>query len=445
MVKKRHGEEYEEARDGAITYLSKDMNDDIITAYQNSKDPSIKQGITVLINQRNSQRKVFLNSMKEFDELKNSIENENKNEEGKSKDLTIEENVNEQGDGEITVNVDNKDEYAGKNSNDGDNNNENSADEKDLDTKIKELDDKANEMEKLGEALLLSDSSVNMMKNSFMKNCKDAGIIMEARIKYENAQDVLALETAKHMVQKNILVAKREAVILEINRAIGRGDNLDSLQNNLIDLNNQIEDLDRTFDNVFPMLQKEVTNAHNELKEASKEVMKSVKADFRNSYKQIRNYSEDGILQNETIDMNVEKNNHMNRVAMATTYDDSILSNGKNGAIDAQTININGQIIRVVSRETSMGVDTSFMDGNTVQMETGVGQNNTYVTRDNNGNLIADNPDVKDTLERIGIENVNDIGKACEEMDEKADKREKEEIDEEEEYPYPSLNTNDEE
>ena len=66
-------------------------------------------------------------------------------------------------------------------------------------------------------------------------------------------------------------------------------------------------------------------------------------------------------------------------------------------------------------------------------------KNNNYVTRDSNGSLIADNPEMEDSFDRIGIQNVDDIGAACEEMDEKAAKREKEEIEEEQEYPTQSL------
>ena len=76
MGKKKHGEEYEETRDGAITYLNTDMNYDVISAYQKSNNINIRQGISVLINQRNSKRREFVQSIEEFDALKASIEND---------------------------------------------------------------------------------------------------------------------------------------------------------------------------------------------------------------------------------------------------------------------------------------------------------------------------------------------------------------------------------
>lgn len=443
MGNKKHGEEYEETRNGAITYLEKDMNDDVIMSYQNSPNPFTKQGITVLINQRNTQRKVLLKSIQEFEELKASIENDKK-EENKESNVQIktEENIDMNENGEAVINVENDEEFAGKNLNGDGSTNESDAkdDEKDIDAKIEELNEKADEMEALKDDFIGSEESVKNMRSSLLKDNVSSGIMLDARMKYEQAQDNLNYETAKHMIEKNILVAKREAVILEINRAIGKGENLEDLQNNLIDLNNQIDDLDQTFNNQFSIIQAEVTEAHNGLVSASKEVINTVRADFRNSYKQIQNYSEDGILKSEKIDMN----KNMNRFISLTTYDDNILYSGKNGAIDQQTININGKVVRVVSMETSMGADTSFMNGNVMQMETGVGKGNTYVTRDSNGSLVADDPEVEDALKRIGINNIDDIGAACEEMDKKAEKREKEEVDEEQEYPIQSLNVSDE-
>lgn len=439
MEKKKHSEEYEETRDGAITYLTKDLNNDVITMYQNSSNPFTRQSITVLINQRDSQKKVLLNSMQEFDKLKASIENEIGGNENKKNDIEIKEKINSQGDGEAVINIEEIEDLDGKNSNDGEDTSE-TAEDKDVDNKIQELEEMADEMEKMKENYLDSENSLKNMKGVCLKNSVVAGVMLEARARYERAQDMFNYETAKHMIEKNILVAKREAVILEINRAIGRGDNLDGLQDNLIDLNNKITDLDQDFNNLFPTLQAEVESSREGLKTAQKEVTKTVRADFRNSYKQIQQYSEEGILKSEVIDMN----KNMNRFLIASSYDDNIISNGKNGAIETQTINIEGKVVRVLTQETSMGVNTSFMDGNIEHMSTGVGQNNNYVTRDSNGNLIADNPELKDALKRIGIESIEDIGTICEEMDQKAEERDAEEIDEGQEFPDPSLQTSDE-
>ena len=40
------------------------------------------------------------------------------------------------------------------------------------------------------------------MKGSFMKDSNTAGIMLVARLAYEQAQDDLNYETAKHMVEK---------------------------------------------------------------------------------------------------------------------------------------------------------------------------------------------------------------------------------------------------
>ena len=158
------------------------------------------------------------------------------------------------------------------------------------------------------------------------------------------------LTTAKFMIEKNILVAKREAVILDVNRAIRNDEDVSSLQISLIELNNQIENLDSEYEQVFPKLQAEVSNTHANLQETSKEITKKVSADFRNSYKQMKNYSEEGILTSESTDLT----KNLNKVVLNTSYDDSILADGNNNSTTAQTININGQTVRVVQQNILM-------------------------------------------------------------------------------------------
>lgn len=258
--------------------------------------------------------------------------------------------------------------------------------------------------------------------------------MLEARQAYEQAQDKINLTTAKYMVEKNILVAKREKIVLDINRAINRGEDVSSLSSLLVEVNNQVENLDASYNQEFPRLQAELSTAHQSLQNTSKEVVKKVSADFRNSYKQIQNYTEDGILQNESVDLT----KNLNRVVMNTSYDASVLANGKASSIEAQTINIDGKVVRVLSQENASGVELSYNDGNTEQMKTGVGDVQ-YVTRDENGSLIADNPELEDSLKRIGVESVEDIAAACSEIDEKAEERDGEDIDEDMEFPGPVL------
>lgn len=260
---------------------------------------------------------------------------------------------------------------------------------------------------------------------------------MEARLKYEQAQDTMNLMTARYMVEKNILVAKREAVILDINRAIGAGEDISGLQDLMVELNAQIEDLDAETNQVLPRLQNEVTGAYKELQYTSKEVIKRVSADFKNSYKQTRAYREDGVLKGESTDL--IKNG--NRVVLNTAYDADVIANGKLPSITAQTININGQTVRVINNEHSGGVESSYLDGNTEQMRTGSGDTQ-FMTRDENGSLIADTPELEDALKKIGIEGVDDIEEACDAIDEKAAERDAEEIDDDYDDYQPPLNYN---
>lgn len=236
---------------------------------------------------------------------------------------------------------------------------------------------------------------------------------MEARLRYEQAQDKMNLITARYMVEKNILVAKREIAALE-------GDT-----KKLDDLDNKITDLDRECEEVLPYLQKEVTGAYKELQYATKEVEKKVSAGFRDSYKRTRAYGEDGVLKGESIEL--IKNG--NRIVLNTAYNADIIANGALPSISAQTININGQTIRVISKEHSEGVETSYLDGSTKQMVAGAGAKQ-YITRDENGSLIADAPELQEVLERMGIHNIEDIEKACQEIEKKAADHNLEEVEE---------------
>ena len=341
--------------------------------------------------------------------------------------------MDKNGDGIITVEeIENEREMQ---TSDSGSDNDNTG-ESDTEKQLSELEKKADEIEKLGEALISSEESLTAFKSKEMLKDVDTGVLLDARMKKEKAQDEMNLTVAKYMVQKNMLVAKREQVIMEVNKEIGRGGtNLAGLQDNLIDLNNQIENLDKEFHLVLPELQNRVAEAQKEMSNAEKQVMTQVKADFRNSYKQIREYTDDGILKNEKIDMT----KNLNRFACSTTYDTDILSKDKISGISAQTININGSVVRVVNTECSHGMDTSYMDGNTTQLETGVGVGNNYISRDENGSFIADNPELADSLNKIGINSVEDIGSTCNEMKEKAENRDEEEIDEDMETTDPSL------
>lgn len=346
---KNHREEYVEVKNGAITYFKNaNREDNVINLYEQSKDLNKKMKIVAIVNQKESHKKVFLNSIEEFERLKDEIEQ-------KSPKAKVVEKENEEGEIEIDVQEDYTDESN------------NVETEKDVSTQIDELEEKAKNMEEAGNLLLSDINSLNKMKNSLMSESVDLGIIVEERMRYEQAQDKMTLITAEYMIEKNILVARREAVILNINRAIAEGDDISGLQDLLISLNGQIEDLDAECEEVLPNLQKEVSSAYCELQNASKEVMKKVSADFKNSYKRIRNYSEDGILQSESTDLT----KNLNRVVLNTAYDASVVSDGKLPAINAQTININGQTVRVVSTEHAHGVDASFMDGNVEQMRAG--------------------------------------------------------------------------
>ena len=67
---KNHRDEYIEVRDGAITYCMKDdLKDDIINDYLKTKDTNKRMQIVTLINQKNERKKLFLDSLEEFDKI----------------------------------------------------------------------------------------------------------------------------------------------------------------------------------------------------------------------------------------------------------------------------------------------------------------------------------------------------------------------------------------
>jgi hypothetical protein len=104
MGNKKHSEEYEETRDGAITYLNQDMNDDVISAYQKSSNINTRQSISVLINQRNSKRIEFVKSMEEFDVLKTSIESDISGKKSQeSNNISVNSDIDVLGNGENVI------------------------------------------------------------------------------------------------------------------------------------------------------------------------------------------------------------------------------------------------------------------------------------------------------------------------------------------------------
>lgn len=420
-----HSDEYRIANQKLKKYYNNDLeNDEIIEAKKNSVDDKKRTNITLLVNQRDGQRKLFLNSIEEYDKIKNSIEAEAKS---KNKEIDFSENISEENSG--TVIAEEREKESESETNDDDSKKE-----------LESLEEKAKELESIGQDLLVSEESVYKLKSVMMKEDFDAGIILEARYNYEKAKDDFTLTTAQYLVKKNVLVAKREAIIFEINKAIGRGDDLTDLQENLIDLNNQITDLDKNFETILPVLQNEMSASYENLKNSSKEVVDNAKESFRNSYKRVRNYNDDGILKNEKLDMTKD----LNRFAVSTSYSDNILTDGKNKSVSKETININGTVVKVITNEFSGNVNTSFITENTEQFGVGIGNNN-YVTRDENGNYIADNPQLEETLNKIGINSTEDIAEACEEMKEKSEERDEEEIDGDMEYQDRSLYYNSEE
>lgn len=420
-----HSEEYKEVRDGAITYFENPNKDYVIESFKKSKDNNTRIKVTMLDNQQSEHREAFLNSMEEFEALRAKIEANAKKETGKEVDVSTREIQKPNGDKEITIQVDEN----GDTNEDG-----NVEEEKDIATQIDGLAEKAKAMEEVGKLLEGDINSVNGLKNSLMSECVDTGVILEARASYEHAQDEMNMRTAKHIIEKNILVSQREKLILEVKIAIDRGENETAvnLGNKIEEKSNQIDELDQTFANEFPVLQSTVSNAYQTLQNTTKEVITKVEADFKNSYKLIRSYSESAILQSEKLDLT----KNLNRIALNTAYSENILANGKQNSISAYTVNVNGNEVKVISTEHSHGVDTSFLDGNTELLRTGAG-NIEFETRGKKGDLVPQNPDEEETLKRMGIESIEDIYEAKEEIDEKAEN--KDEIDEEYEPQAPSL------
>lgn len=419
---KSHSNEYRETKDGAITYFEKEKDGEVIEAYQNNKNLDTKFKISVLIKQKDKNEQLFIESLNEFEELKNNVESKIK---GKTK---VEEKENVNGDKEVTISVEDDDT---PNSN---TESTNSDANKDIEKEVAELENKAEEMKELGEQLKNDNKSVNATASSLMKDSVSSYIMLKARMDYEVALEKQKMETATYMIEKNILVAKREAIILKIKLAIQKEEDVSGLSDELRNIENTITEKDKQFSNKFPTLQNDVSNTHEALKNASKEMTEKVQADFRNSYKKIRNYDESGFLTKETTDLT----KNLNRAVYTAEYGGDILANGKQNSITKETININGQVARIITTEHNGGVQSSFLDGNTEQFTTNAGNVQT-ITKDSDGHLIACDPELEDTLKnKLGIENVDDIDEACRAIDEKAEANELEE-EEEHDMSNPSL------
>lgn len=417
-----HSEEYKETKDGAITYFENNEESEVIKLYENSSNFDIKNKITVLIKQKDKNEQVFVQSLNEFEAIKEKVE-ANINKENGDK---VEENENSNGDKEIIVTK--KDEV------------EISSTEvtKDIKNDVKELEKSAEKIEELATQLKEDTMSVNMCASSLMQESVIGNIMLQEKMEYENAKNELKIVTATYMIEKNVLIAKREAIILQIKLAIQREEDVSGLSNELRNIENTITEKDSIFNKRFSVLQNDVSKKYFSLENAKKEVSNKVQADFKNSYKTIRKYNADGILTNEAVDLT----KNLNRIVHTAEYNANILSDGKEKSITNETININGQIARIVTTEHTGGVEHTFLDGNTEQFTTNAGNKQT-VTKDSDGDLIADNPELEDSLKKLGIENVDDIDEACQKIDEKTEKNEIEDR-EDDEYT-PSLNVEDSE
>ena len=100
---KSHSNEYKETKDGAITYFEKEKDGEVIEAYQNNKNLDTKFKISVLIKQKDKNEQLFIESLNEFEELKNNVESKIK---GKTK---VEEKENVNGDKEVTISAEDDD------------------------------------------------------------------------------------------------------------------------------------------------------------------------------------------------------------------------------------------------------------------------------------------------------------------------------------------------
>lgn len=422
-----HDKEYEETKDGAITYFESNRTNEVIEAYQNSNNPNIKNRITVLIKQKDKNEQLFVNSLEEFEEIKSKVEADIK----KKSEINVEEKENSNGEKEITIDASENEETDFETSEDRNT-------KVDPKKDIEELEEKAKKMEEIGEQLKNDNQSVNASANSLMSNSVLSGIMLQAKMDYESAQNKLKMTTAAYMIEKNILVAKREALILKIKIAIQREENVAGLSDELNNVEKTLQQKDMEYNNAIPKLQNDVSEKYFSLENAKKEVSDKVQADFKNSYKSIKNYNADGILTKETVDLT----KNLNRIVHTAEYNADLLSNRKENSITNETININGKVARVITVEHNGGVQNSFLDGNTEQFTTNAGNIQT-VTRGSDGDLIADNPELEDSLKKLGIENVDDIDEACQKIDEKAEKNEIEDR-EDDEYT-PSLNVEDSE
>ncbi len=452
------------ASDFAIKYFNQRQDDDVITLFENSKNLSKSQTFKLMDKQKENLMKEVESALDEIINLTDEVRdkgNEYKDRTNKKENHTSADPDKEkqEGDGEIetapTQEGENQDKEAEKDSQDEKkqqeknkkkervpgaptedvNSSSESGDEKENslaedERKAKELEEKAKELEEKAKEMKEAMESLSGVKASELNSAAASGIIMEERARFEAAQDKMNLEVAYNIVEKNRLTALREAMVLQIQIGLQKGEDISDETNQLVTIEGKINQLDIGFAKRFGQLQTEVSNAHSNLQNATKEAIKKVEADFRNSYKHTMIYSSEAILKGEKIDLTKD----FKRVVYDVQYTGDVLASGKPASIASETININGQVVRVVNQEDSRGVENSFLNGNDEQFRAGAG-NVHYVTKDANGSLIADQPELEEAMDQIGIHGVDDIEEACERIDERAEENAQEEEMEEEYYP----------
>lgn len=437
--------------DGAITYYGErkdlELGNCIIT-----RDDEI--GANARKHQED--RENFIEKARKFEELRKEIEEDLKAELLKeyhdSKDpntraKVLMQAINLEKNGSMTFTNDEmsqmKEElngpFNGEEKNEIENDEDNSNNET-TEEKIDELFELVDEMEEIQESL----EQDNENNTNYINNCKDTKCINEARANYELELDNYRMEIAKWIVEKNRLVAKREALLLkDIRGAINRGEDLTPLQNEFIEIENQINSLDNNYESRFGTLRENLEKSQNELK-GQKDVVRTNMAKKGIAINRQKTYLE-GVLNSDIVSF--PRANGQN-LAMQIYYPDIMNTAPEKSENYVVRALIGSEVITIFTKGNELSTDNSFVADGVEYASTSIGEKN-KVLRDKNSSLLRDYPELEEVLGELNID-ATEPAEVCDDMEKEQEEKEKEknekdrdEREDDDEEPLPGYyNTN---
>lgn len=410
---RKHIEDREEFIEKAIKFeklreeIELELKEELIQEYNESKEPNARakvlmKAITLQKNNSIMFSNEEISKMKE--ELNGPFDKDEKSE--------IDENANNSNTELTEKKIIEKDEEDSKN--------------KTTEEKVEELFVIIEEISEIQE--VLEQDSENNTK--FINNCKEAKCINQARANYELELDNYRLEIAKWIVEKNKVVAKREELLLkDIAGAINKGEDLTSLQNDFVELENQIRSLDNNFESRFGTLRGNLERSQNELK-SQKDVVRANMAKKGVALNRQRTYVE-GVLSTDMVSF--PRANGQN-LAMQTYYPDVMSTAPEKNENTIVRALVGSEVVTIFTSGNEHSTDTSFVADGVEAANTSIGETN-KVLRDKNSSLLRDYPELEEVLDKLNID-ASEPSEACDEMEEEQEKRnnaKEQELDEEEE------------